>query len=226
MSLPSLITVLILFISQFVYSQSWVQLTSSAGVTVAPNGSVLSLNTDQVNNKLYIGGDFHLATGTSFPNCIVSWDNSAFSAVGSGTYTGSWVNSVQVFNNSLYAGGNFNDMGGVPNTKWIAKKTGSTWTSIGTGINQYVQAMTVYNGDLIVAGGNDAGGGPNSERIKKWDGSTWSSLGTGITSSMGSVHALCVYNGDLYVGGSFTNAGGVFAFYIAKWNGTTWSALG
>lgn len=226
MILKKLFTVCLLHISYFIFSQSWVKLTSGSGVTFAPNGPVYSLNTDQVNSKLYIGGDFNGATGTSFPNCIVSWDNNVLTAVGSGSYIGQRVNSVQIFNNSLYAGGTFDDMGGVPNTKWIAKKTGATWSSIGVGINQYVQTMTIYNGNLIVAGGNDAGGGPYSERIKKWDGATWSSLGTGITSAMGSVHSLCVYNGELYVGGSFTNAGGVFTFYIAKWNGTTWSALG
>jgi hypothetical protein len=91
----------------------------------------------------------------------------------------------------------------------ISQAYSQNWSSLGGG-TAWVNAMTVYNGELIV--GTVSG-------ITKWNGSTWSDVGTGVN---GEVDALAIYNGELYAGGRFTIAGGVAVSYMAKWNGTAW----
>ena len=38
------------------------------------------------------------------------------------------------------------------NTNYIAKWDGSTWRPLGSGMNSYVNTVTVYNGQLIAGG--------------------------------------------------------------------------
>jgi len=97
---------------------------------------------------------------------------------------------------------------------------GATWTTLGTVVGQ-VLAMTVYNGQLIVAGTVTSVGGVAVNRIARFDGTSWSALGSGV---QGTVRALAVMNGALYVGGSLTSAGGTSVNNLAIWNGSTWSA--
>lgn len=85
-----------------------------------------------------------------------------------------------------------------------------SWSALGGGTG-WVNAMTVYNGELIV--GTTTG-------ITKWDGNSWTALGSGIS---GTVEALCVYNGKLYAGGGFALAGGLEVGNLAAWDGTAWS---
>lgn len=98
------------------------------------------------------------------------------------------------------------------------------WSALGSGMNaSYVDALTVYQGELIAAGYFTTAGGISANNIAKWNGSSWSPLGTGMNTV---IYALAVYNGELIAGGYFTTAGGDSAKYIAKWNGTSWSSLG
>lgn len=110
--------------------------------------------------------------------------------------------------NFLYAGGN-------PPTEG--------WTNLGSGVNGEVNAITVYNGDIIAGGEFTIAGGSNISFLAKWDGTQWTSLGSGVN---GFIDAMAVYNGELYVGGAFNVAGGISVSNIAKWNGSTWSAVG
>ena len=79
-----------------------------------------------------------------------------------------------------------------------------TWSAVGTG-GTGANALTVYNGELIV-GGTD-----------KWNGTIWTSMG----SAPFSVYALAVYNNELYAGGWQGTPP-----YIAKWNGSGWTTVG
>ncbi len=91
-----------------------------------------------------------------------------------------------------------------------------SWSTFEGGLGlDPVNALIMYNGNLIIGGG--AGG------IQQWDGSAWSSLGTGVN---GIVDALVIYNGNLIAGGQFTTAGGIPANNIAMWNGSAWSVIG
>jgi len=104
-----------------------------------------------------------------------------------------------------------------------------TWYDISPEPNGTVHAMTIFRGDLIVAGAFTYIGPIRASGIARWDGKEWHPLGEpdqgwGIT---GIVYALAT-DGDntLYAGGSFTEAGGQPATRIAQWDGTNWHPLG
>lgn len=90
-----------------------------------------------------------------------------------------------------------------------------SWNALGSGTNGKINAVTVFNGQLIAAGEFTS----PSTNIARWDGSSWSALGTGLN---GVVHALTVFNNNLIAVGAFNNAGN----NVAQWNGSAWSSLG
>lgn len=94
------------------------------------------------------------------------------------------------------------------------------WSNLSGGMNGWVYATTVYNGNLIAGGSFSSAGGVAASNIAEWNGSAWMPLGTGVN---GQVDALIEYNNELIVGGRFTNAGGVEVLFLAKWNGIEWS---
>jgi hypothetical protein len=88
------------------------------------------------------------------------------------------------------------------------------------GSDPYIQAMTVYDGQLMAGGSFTTAGGAAANYIASWDGSNWSPLGSGMSSS-GSVCDLTVYNGKLIAGGGFTIAGNKVSAYLAQWTKTS-----
>lgn len=142
------------------------------------------------------------------------------------------VRSLGVYNGDLIAGGQFDNAGGQPANRIVRwnESTGN-WEQIGSGVAggsfPTVHAITVYNGELIIAGTFTHSGNLQTElnRVARWDeaSQTWQPLGTGVNDA---VFALAVYNGELIVGGDLTNAGGVAVGRIARWDGSQWHALG
>ncbi len=94
---------------------------------------------------------------------------------------------------------------------------------VGAGLTGRVQALTVYNRDLIATGDITRAGDLPVNHIARWDGSAWHALGDGLDAEG---RALGVYNGELIVGGNFETAGEVVAKRIARWNGSDWSDVG
>jgi hypothetical protein len=89
-----------------------------------------------------------------------------------------------------------------------------------------VDALAIYNGELIAAGCFTTAGGETCNRIARWNGSIWQPLGSGMPGGSDiKVRALAVYNGELVAGGNFSSAGGVTCNLIARWDGSTWQAL-
>ena len=103
-----------------------------------------------------------------------------------------------------------------------------TWYDLNPEPNGTVNAMTVFQGDLIVAGAFTYIGPIRASGIARWDGHDWHSLGEeaagwGIT---GIVHALATDGtSTMYAAGSFTEAGNQPANRIAEWDGATWHPL-
>ena len=97
---------------------------------------------------------------------------------------------------ALFVGGEFEEAGG-EEVNFIAKWDGTTWSSLDGGMEDWVRALVVYDGDLIAAGDFDTAGGVAAEGIARWDGSDWLPLGAGTD---GSVNALTVRNGGLIAG--------------------------
>ncbi len=98
-----------------------------------------------------------------------------------------------------------------------------SWSALGTGMNSYINALCVHNGEVYAGGNFTTAGGNNAKYIARWNGSSWSAVGTGVNYV---VNALASFNGELYAAGQFDTAGGIHAMGIAKWNGTSWDSLG
>jgi hypothetical protein len=97
------------------------------------------------------------------------------------------------------------------------------WSALGSGVNGNINSITIFNGNIIAAGGFTQAGGISSLNIAQWNGTNWSPLGNGLNDT---VYSLCVYNNKLYAGGKFTLSGPTPLSRIAEWNGTSWSSLG
>jgi hypothetical protein len=90
-------------------------------------------------------------------------------------------------------------------------------------MNNVVNVLTIYNGELIAGGYFTTAGGNAASYIARWDGATWQALGSGMNNV---VNVLTIYNGELIAGGEFWTAGGNPVGRIARWNGSIWQALG
>ncbi|MBX3381459.1 MAG: immunoglobulin domain-containing protein [Phycisphaeraceae bacterium] len=112
----------------------------------------------------------------------------------------------------------------------------ATWDGISLGripVPTYVtsiDALTEYNGDLIIGGNFIDSFGVGANCIVRWNGTNFAPLGVGIagTSTSGRrVTTLETYRGELIVGGDFDTAGGVASPYFARWtdNPTPWVAI-
>ena len=93
----------------------------------------------------------------------------------------------------------------------------------GAGMSSSVNALAVYNGELIAAGDFLRAGGATVGRVAAWDGASWSAFRTGLNDR---AFALTVWNGLLVVGGQFIRADGLQVGGVAAWDGAQWSALG
>jgi trimeric autotransporter adhesin len=104
--------------------------------------------------------------------------------------------------------------------------TGSQWRNLGevSGV-QYggITALTVYNGQLVAAGGFRSIGGVPADGIASWDGVSWRALGdTPHSGYFGGVQ-LASYGGLLYAGGGFFLPGRNAP--LVAWDGTSWSVI-
>ncbi len=191
--------------------------------------------------QLHAGGSF-AAAGAVDANGIAKWDGDVWLPLGSGVSGGlsADVRALTVFDDgsgagpALYAGGNFTTAGGV-SANYIAKWDGAAWSPLGSGMNNMVQALTVFDdgsggGPALYAGGGfTTAGGVSASSIAKWDGAAWSALGSGVDDWVG---ALTVFDDGsaggpaLYAGGWFETAGGLSASRIARWDGNEWTPLG
>lgn len=161
------------------------------------------------NNELYVGGHFTSASGVPANN-IARWNGLGWDSVGTGL--GGTIHTLKVYNGALYAGGWLN-LG-------LAKWDGSNWNHVGnTGISggmwTGVDAMTIFNNELVVAGDFDMAGNIPANNIASWDGTIFKTFGSGIKRR---VLALVEYNGELYAAGDFDSAGTNPMNYISKWS--------
>ncbi len=187
------------------------------------------------NGELVAGGTFTgPGAGGTCADCnyIAKWDGSSWSTIGNGFNSN--VYSLTVYDGELIAGGIMTGPGSggtCTDCNYIAKWDGESWSGVAYGFTGgSVNALVVYNGDLIAGGGftGPGAGGTcaNCNKIAKWNGSAWSTMANGFGST---VYALTTINGELVAAGSFTGpgAGGTCANcnFIAKWNGSAWSSI-
>ncbi|HRX85630.1 MAG TPA: hypothetical protein P5572_11485 [Phycisphaerae bacterium] len=186
-----------------------------------------------IGPAVYIGGQFTSAGGTSALR-VARWDGSAWSALGSGTTSGT-VYAFAAKDGVLYVGGGFASIGGVTTgTRGIAQWDGANWSTVGGGMSQSnsgVRALLFWGDDLYAGGYMNEMGGATLHKLGRWNGVSWSALPGDPIGTIDSVAALGLYDdGDgegLYVGGDFASAGGNSnAANIFRWDGTNLSPLG
>lgn len=171
----------------------------------------------------------------TFLSCFISaafgqsddnWDNEFFSFQDvNGPVTSLYAHDSV----TVYIGGYFANSNRVPNASFIIKArrdpddTLTTWVALDSGVNSWVDAITIQGSNVYVGGAFNSTNTESSSRIARWDGSAWHSLGNGVN---GQVLGIATRDTNVYVVGDFDTAGGIRCQSIAKWNGTSWSSLG
>jgi hypothetical protein len=190
------------------------------------------------NGNLVVSGGYVPVYPSQY---IVQWNGSSWQPLGSGfaSHNGSYnPSALIIYNGNLIAGGMFDNAGG-QSVRSVAQWNGTSWQALGNGISNslsnytkaWVDAMTVYNGNLIVGGNFKYAGSSVVNCIGQWNGSSWQSAAGGINDFTEdlwnpSVSNLLVYNGNLIALGRFDSIGGQSIPYVAQWNGASWTPVG
>lgn len=218
-------------------TDGWRSLDGPQGNGVAGAGGWIAALTIY-NGELIVAGDFTTAGGRP-ANLIARWNatdgwRSLDGPQGNGIGGAGrpYVAALTVYNGELIAGGWF-DTAGSQLTNYIARWNPTDgWRSLdgpqGNAVDSGVEALGIYNGELIAGGCFWTAGGEDAYCIARWNATDgWRSLSGPADNGMDfDVYALTIFDGNLIAGGHFTTAGGLTANYIAKWNGTSWSPVG
>jgi len=94
---------------------------------------------------------------------------------------------------------------------------------MGPGLDGYVFALCVYQGDVVAGGWFTPSDGRPGYAAARWDGSAWQPLPSGPDDG---IYAFTGWNGALIAGGWFDHAGGVEATRLAAWDGEQWAPVG
>lgn len=147
-----------------------------------------------------------------------SWDGTRWTPMVEGGPPGN-ILSMSVYEGQLYAGGSSHPHLG----RW----DGTRWNAIPA--DAEVQALTVYDGELIAGGIFSRIGGVDTRSLARFDGTRWAPVGGANDLGGGGVFALTTYQGALMVGGDFSGVAGVHARLVARWNhdgSGAWSNMG
>ncbi len=170
---------------------------------------------------LYAAGVVGQPTGR-----LARWNGSSWQIV-DGVHNGA-IQALAVYNDGLIVAGLFNTQDPPPFTSVadsIARWDGSSWQALGTGmLFQRIDALAVFDGDLIAGGAFTNAGGVPANHVARWDGTSWHSLGSGVD---GVVLSLTAYSGsgELIAGGEFTTASSTAVNHTARWDGTSWQPM-
>jgi len=183
---------------------------------------------------LYVGGSFG-TVGNVVANNLAAYNLTAgtwysLDTTSANKGVNGIVYSIIVRDSDVYIGGSFSSAGGVVVNNIVDYNVPTrTWNPLGSGtngVNNTVNAMAYFSGNLYVGGSFTSAGGSSANYIARWDGSAWHSLGTPTNGVGSTVYALAISGNSLYVGGGFSTAGGNRAHYIASWNGASWDSVG
>ncbi len=201
---------------------------NAVGTTFEQEGHAI----DSLNGQLYAS----LYQFTTDSNYVYTYNGAAWSKVGNGVYQNNpgpgfpknaSIYDIIEYDGKIIASGDF-DIAGDVVVNGIMQWDGTSWLPLGEGLTEFIPGMpsilyphnmTIFNGDLIVAGNFYKAGGIIVNGIARWDGTTWHAMGDGFNQS---VYAVGVFNDELYAGGEFTMSGTNTMHCIAKWNGSEW----
>ena len=174
----------------------------------------------EVNGSLYV---IHRESAWDGSALVMStWDGRTWTKLAKVNIAGVIANTLKLtpFNGDLYLTGTFSRIDDLPATENIARWDGTSWSSVGGGISRGITAVTVYKGELYVAGDFRMAGTLKTVAITRYDGKSWGALGDGIE---GKVSDLVVYNDKLFVLGDIKWVEKEGIRNIAIWDGTSWS---
>lgn len=112
------------------------------------------------------------------------------------------------------------------NGQTVERFVNGQWQPIGNPFNGTVNAIAVYNGELMVGGSFVMTGDLN--RLARWDGQQWRSMDVGVN---GTVRSFIVHNDSLFAAGEFTQEGIAFPDVrtlnrVAVWRNGGWYPVG
>jgi hypothetical protein len=167
----------------------------------------------EYQGDLILAGDFTLELAVL--EKMVRWTGTSFETFDQDFYippTG-FVSDLELFDGTLMAFGwmqSSNFPGG------ILEFDGVRWQDFFAGrVEVAIDAATVHDGMLYVAGDFTEIQGVTAAGIARWTGSTWESLAD--TAPAGRVRDMLFFNGQLYLAGEFTEVDGVPSLNIARW---------
>lgn len=172
------------------------------------------------HDRLFAGGKFVTAGGVPV-NRIAAWNETFWYPLGSGIegVTAPCVRALTVYEDQLIVGGSFNMAGGMA-TDNLAIWNDTAWSPLGFGMEggegyegPRVNALTVFQGKLIVGGAFSSVGGVSAEAVASWDNVLWSPIGEGLNV----VNALMV-QGTALIAGTVTG--------VAESYGSSWWSVG
>ncbi len=180
------------------------------------------------NSQLWIGGEFTecYSSDTIISPMLTIFDGSNFNLPTDSGWSGGGITNFLVNTTNLFIGGYFSlPFDSITDINNLVKYNG-TWGDTAYSLNNTVDAMIYYNGNLYAGGAFNSTDSGAVNYIAKWDSvnHVWANVTTGVTN--GEVRALEVFNGYLYAAGNFTLIDGVPTNYIAKWNDTLWQPIG
>ncbi len=114
---------------------------------------------------------------------------------------------LHLYGDDLYAGG--------VEAWFVARWDGSAWHDVDGGTDNRIDAMCIYDGDLIAGGRFTEAGGVTAESVAAWDGLAWSPIGA-ASWNWGYVLSLAENEGNLYAGGTG---------FVARWDGVVWQEI-
>src|SRR5262245_50806615 len=159
---------------------------------------------------LIAGGHNFRVDGTSITN-VGRWNGTSWSALGTGAPNDAFA--FAEFQEELYVA----SVSGLPLSRW----NGATWTSV-PGLD-YVYALAVSEGRLVVGGQFPQAGSATSPNVVFWDGANWVTAGAGVN---GSVLAAATWLGKPVIGGWFSASGLTPLPGVAYWDGSQWLPMG
>jgi PKD repeat protein len=186
-------------------------------------------------DELWAGGDFSNVGGCTSCDGLVKWNGTEWIGGNSGVDLSGGVDTtvrvlyVSPSDGRLYMGGHFRGLtpNGVynPDLNGVAAYDGSDWFALDQGIgdnpDDYVRAITEYNGQIVVGGYFTSASGLSANKIARYNLTTesWSSMGQAFN-GVGVdeyVKSSAVWNGKLFAGGAYTIAEGGTMNHIAQW---------
>jgi trimeric autotransporter adhesin len=181
------------------------------------------------NGELYAGGGF-LRSGDQEVICVARWDGASWRDLDRGL--DGLVTGLVSFQGRLIACGDFGaTANGLPVLR-LAAWNGSRWSPVTEDLRNAnsgivtVNAITVFNDELVISGLFDSVGGVNAHGVAAYNGATWRPLGEGFATDTYAL-TFAPYRGELIAGGNLLNGVTLEGFRgVAAWNGTRWRDIG